>query len=75
MCSNRKLGCVHEDRAGPSFEIGECYPLHGRTARQVAHITAKRGRSAFPRPAADGPSLYLRPLSRTALRLGRVPYR
>jgi hypothetical protein len=52
MRSNRKLGCINEDRAIPSFEIGECYPLHGRTARQVAHITAKRRRSAFPRPAA-----------------------
>jgi hypothetical protein len=42
MRPNRELGCVHEDRAGPSFQNGECYPLHGRTARQVAHITAKR---------------------------------
>jgi hypothetical protein len=55
MRSNRKLDCVHEDRAGLSVQIGECYPLHGRTARQVAHITAIRRRSVFPRPARSTP--------------------
>ena len=47
MRSNRKLGWVHEDRGGPSFQSGECYPLHGRTARQVAHTTAKGGDPHF----------------------------
>jgi hypothetical protein len=47
MRSNRKLDCVHGDCAGLSVQIGECYPLHGRTARQVAHITPKRRRFAL----------------------------
>jgi hypothetical protein len=41
--SNRKLGCLHEDRGGPSFQIGKCYPLRGRTARQVTHIRRNGG--------------------------------